>query len=151
MNLCMPQIPITALSSRAPLQPIQAVCFLQEHHRCGCVKSVCPKVLPRDWKTSVLSSLQQIRTKSVLRPRGCYWWPFLSHRGHLHLLNVQPRRVLMLRLQLFPAANLYFFCLTPFSASKCCFLHLFIFFRIVSAFFFHLQFFDCIETFRKSI
>ena len=47
----------------------------------------------------------------------------------------------VLRLQLFSAANMYFFCLTAFSASNTRFFHLMYFFRIVADFF-HLKFFS---------
>ena len=47
--------------------------------------------------------------------------------------------VVKLRLQLFSAANIYFFCLTAFSASNTRFFHLKYFFRMMAGFF-HLKF-----------
>ena len=50
----------------------------------------------------------------------------------------------------FSCSKFVFFCLTPFSASKCCFLHLFIFFRIVSAFFSTSSFFTASKPFERA-
>ena len=50
----------------------------------------------------------------------------------------------------FSCSKFVFSCLTPFSASKCCFLHLFIFPHRLCVFFPPPVIFHCIETFERT-
>jgi len=52
----------------------------------------------------------------------CQPLPLSSHGDKVEVLGIENKAIteedFVQRLQLFPAANLYFFCLTPFSVSK---------------------------------